>query len=190
MIRLDQGQAWTKSINGPFCRWSVRRLFETIENMNIRIRKAGLEDLAHILRHRRAMFEEMGFHDEAVLDRVERVSREYFIEALPRGNYAGWLAEELDEQKVVGGGGVVLACWPGYPGENLAERAWILNMYTEPEARRKGVAKQLLEVMIEWCRQKGFGAVSLHASAAGRPLYEATGFQPTNEMAVKLRRSV
>ncbi|HXW61346.1 MAG TPA: GNAT family N-acetyltransferase [Candidatus Acidoferrales bacterium] len=160
-----------------------------MENVNIRVRRAGLEDLAHILRHRRAMFLEMGFHDQAVLDRVERLSREYFIEALPSGNYAGWLAEEWSERRVVGGGGVVRARWPGYPGENLAERAWILNMYTEPEARRRGVAKQLLKVMMEWCCEKGFRAVSLHASAAGRPLYEAIGFRQTNEMTAKLPTS-
>jgi GNAT superfamily N-acetyltransferase len=157
-----------------------------MENMKIHVRRASLEDLAHILRHRRAMFLEMGFQDEAVLDRVERVSREYLTEALPGGNYVGWLAEEWSERRVVGGGGVVLARWPGYPGENLAERAWILNMYTEPGARRRGVAKQLLNVMMEWCCKKGFSVVSLHASAAGRPLYEAIGFRQTNEMTAKL----
>jgi GNAT superfamily N-acetyltransferase len=59
-------------------------------------------------------------------------------------------------------------------------------MYTEPGARRRGVAKRLLEVMINWCRIKGFSGVSLHASSAGRPLYETVGFQQTNEMILKL----
>jgi len=154
------------------------------EAMEIHIRKAGVEDLKHILHHRRAMFEEMGFRDTAVLDRVEELSREYFSEAIRIGRYRGWLAE-LNGQNV-GGGGIVIADWPGYPGENHAERAWILNMYTEPGARRCGVAKRLLEVMIEWCRIKGFSAVSLHASSAGRPLYETLGFQQTNEMTLRL----
>ena len=153
--------------------------------MEIHIRKAGVEDLKHILHHRRAMFEEMGFRDTAVLDRVEDLSQKYFSEALRIGTYRGWLAEELNGQ-IVGGGGIVVADWPGYPGENHAERAWILNMYTEPGARRCGVAKRLLAVMLEWCRIKGFSAVSLHASSAGRPLYESVGFQQTNEMMLKL----
>lgn len=154
--------------------------------MEIRVREAGAEDLKHIVHHRRAMFEEMGFRDSGVLDRVEEFSREYFSEALRTGAYRGWLAEELKGQ-IVGGGGIVIAAWPGYPGENRAERAWILNMYTEPGARRCGVAKRLLETMIEWCRTRGFSAVSLHASSAGRPLYETVGFQQTNEMVLKLR---
>ena len=154
--------------------------------MEIHIREAGVEDLKHILHHRRAMFKEMGFQDPAVLDNVESLSREYFGEALRIGRYRGWIAEGLNAQ-IVGGGGIVIAEWPGYPGENHAARAWILNMYTEPGARRRGVAKRLMEAMIEWCRTKGFRAVSLHASSAGRPLYETIGFQPTNELMLKLQ---
>lgn len=59
-------------------------------------------------------------------------------------------------------------------------------MYTDPDYRRRGLARQITHVMIFWCRAEGFASVSLHASKAGRPLYEAMGFQPTNEMRLKL----
>jgi GNAT superfamily N-acetyltransferase len=153
--------------------------------MEIHIRKAILDDLNHILHHRRAMFAEMGFQDTAVLDRVEALSRGYLTQALRTGAYTAWLAQESNGQ-IVGGGGIVVADWPGYPGENRAERAWILNMYTEPAERHSGVAERLLQVMIDWCRTRGFSSVSLHASSAGRSLYLTTGFQPTNEMTLKL----
>ena len=153
--------------------------------MEIPIRIAHHEDLMHIVHHRRAMFEEMGYRDPAVLDQVDQSSREYFGEALRTGAYKAWLAED-PSGRVLAGGGIVIADWPGYPGENLAKRAWILNMYTEPEARRRGIAKKLLEVIIDWCRTAGFRTVSLHASPAGRPLYESAGFQQTNEMRLTL----
>src|SRR5205823_8915140 len=111
---------------------------------------------------RRAMFEEIGFTDPAVLDQVDAVSREYLRQALSVGNYKAWLAE-LSGQ-VVGGGGIVLAPWPGYPGEELAQRAWILNMYTEASARRHGIARKLMQVMLDWCRANSFSSVHLHAS--------------------------
>jgi GNAT superfamily N-acetyltransferase len=110
--------------------------------VEIHIRKAGVEDLKHILHHRRAMFEEMGFQDATTLETVESVSGQYFADSLRSGKYVAWLAESLSGE-VVGGGGIVLADWPGYSGETRAERAWILNMYTEPDARRFGVAKRL-----------------------------------------------
>jgi len=153
--------------------------------MEIHIREASLEHLPHLVRHRRAMFEEMGFRDATVLDGVDTVSHQYFSEALRLGTYKAWLAEDSTGE-ILGGGGIVIADWPGYPGEIHAKRAWILNMYTEPRARRRAIAKQLLQTMIAWCRAEGFRAVSLHASPAGRPLYETVGFQPTNEMALKL----
>lgn len=71
-------------------------------DMEIKIRKACQGDLKHILHHRLRMFEEMGFRDAAVLDRVEVASREYFAEALRAGTYLGWMAEDSNGQ-VVGG---------------------------------------------------------------------------------------
>ncbi|HET6930707.1 MAG TPA: GNAT family N-acetyltransferase [Candidatus Acidoferrum sp.] len=153
--------------------------------MGIIIRAAHLHDLPHILHHRIAMFEEMGFRDPAVLRQVEESSRDYFSRALRNGTYMAWLAEASDEG-VVAGGGIVIADWPGYPGESLAKRAWILNMYTEPPARGRGIAKELLNVILAWCRANDFRTVSLHASPAGRPLYESAGFQSTNEMRLTL----
>ena len=154
--------------------------------MQFHIRSANLNDLNHLVHHRRAMFENMGHSDPTALRQVDQASQEYFTEALRLGTYKAWLAE-TPEARVVAGGGIVIADWPGYPGESLAKRAWILNMYTEPEARRHGIAKQLLQTMLDWCRREGFRTVSLHASAAGRPLYESLGFQPTNEMRLTLR---
>ena len=144
-----------------------------------------MEDMAHLLHHRLAMFEEMGTLKAGLRGEVERASREYFSEAVAAGTYKGWLAED-EGGRVLAGGGLVVAGWPGYPGEKNSRRAWILNMYTEPEARRRGLAKRLVEVMIEWCRANGFRAVSLHASDAGRPLYESLGFEATNEMRLTL----
>jgi GNAT superfamily N-acetyltransferase len=153
---------------------------------DIRIRLANPADLPHILHHRLAMFEEMGHTEVAVLDRVQHLSEAYFHDALRDGGYRGWIAETGDGQ-VVGGGGIVIAVWPGHPGELQARRAWILNMYTEPGFRRRGIARRLMQVMTAWCRATGFNTVSLHASKDGRALYEALGFQATNEMRLDLK---
>ena len=66
-------------------------------------------------------------------------------------------------------------------------RAYVLNMYTEPAHRRRGLAKRVLEAIVVWCREQGFKVVLLHASDAGRPLYRQFGFEPTNEMRLLLR---
>jgi GNAT superfamily N-acetyltransferase len=152
----------------------------------ISIREASVRDLAHILAHRRSMFEAMGERGSARLDAMETASESYFRSALENGTYRGWLAE-AGEGEVVGGGGIVISAWPAMPRAPQAQRATILNMYTDPAYRRRGVARRLMTAMIDWLTAQGFCEVSLHASDFGRPLYEQLGFRPTNEMRLTLR---
>jgi GNAT superfamily N-acetyltransferase len=63
-----------------------------------------------------------------------------------------------------------------------SRRGNILNVYTHPDYRQQGMARALMETALGWCRANRIGCVILHASADGRPLYEALGFQATNEM--------
>ena len=61
-------------------------------------------------------------------------------------------------------------------------------MYTEPDFRRQGLARRVLETMLAWCREQEIVRVYLHASDEGRPLYESLGFEATNEMKLMLKR--
>ncbi len=45
-----------------------------------------------------------------------------------------------------------------------------------------------MEVMLGWCRDEGFRAVTLDASEDGRALYESLGFRPTPQMRLDLSR--
>jgi len=151
--------------------------------VNIAIREASLEDIPHILRHRRRMFEDMG---QAGSDAITATFETFLRDAMPRGRYRGWLAV-TDDGRVAAGAGVAIVDWSGSPADPQPRRGWIQNVYTEPEFRRQGLARRLMETTISWCREAGFAHISLHASVYGRPLYEELGFTPTNEMRLKLR---
>jgi GNAT superfamily N-acetyltransferase len=151
----------------------------------IQIRTATLSDLPVILHHRRSMHEDMGERDARALDIMQATSEKYLQKALADGSYRGFLAE-ASQGRVVAGGGIVISPWPGHPGEVHARRAMILNMYTEKEYRRRGIARRLMLTMMDWLRKEGFPKVSLHASDEGRPLYESLGFEISNEMTFKL----
>ena len=56
------------------------------------------------------------------------------------------------------------------------KKAYIMNMYTRPEYRRKGIAYRMLDLLVEDAKEKGIGFITLEATAAGRPLYERYGF--------------
>jgi GNAT superfamily N-acetyltransferase len=146
----------------------------------VHIREATIHDIDVLVKHRRRMFEDMGNGDAPALTEMQAGAKEYFGKALRDGSYRGWLAES--GAGVIAGGGIVISHWPAHPEEPRPRRAMILNMYTEPEYRRRGIARRLMNTMLAWLREQGFASVALHASLEGRPLYESLGFQPTNEM--------
>lgn len=106
--------------------------------------------------------------------------------ALEGGTYRGWLATSASGE-VIGGAGVHIK--PQLPritpdGSRVAsdEVPLAVNVYTEPQWRQRGVARALMRTLMKWATQSGYDRVVLHASDAGRPLYEALGFKSTNEM--------
>jgi ribosomal protein S18 acetylase RimI-like enzyme len=156
---------------------------------DLRIRPAALGDLSLILRHRRRMFEDMGEGDPVALDAMEASSLKTIARGLEDGSWRGFVAEEGGdaERRVVASGAVLISAWPGQPQDPQPRRATILNVYTERDRRRRGIARKLMEHILEFCRSEGLAQVSLHASDDGRPLYEDLGFRPSNEMRLRLR---
>jgi len=148
------------------------------------IREATLADVDVILRHRRCMFADMNYGDESTRAAMVVATRPFIDAGLRSGSYRGWLAEVGG--RVVAGGGIAIADFQPTPRSLSPKRAWIVNVYTEPASRRQGLARQVLEAILVWCRTQGLKAVFLHASDAGRPLYDSLGFKPTSEMGLRL----
>ena len=149
------------------------------------IREATLADIPEILRQRRAMYEDMDYKDPAKLAAMQAICVDYLKAAMADGSFCAWLASVGN--KIVAGGAVVISPWPAHPYDLECRRATILNVYTDPQFRRRGIARRLMQFMIDWCQNEGFAQVSLHASNDGRHLYESLGFEPSNEMKLKLR---
>jgi len=130
------------------------------------------------------MLRDMGEGTVEELDRMAEIAGPWLAQALADGSYRHWLA--LDGSgRVVGGGGVLLSPWPASPRDPCTERAVILNVYTEPDFRKRGIARQIMLKILAWVKEQGLRSVNLHASAEGRPLYEKLGFEATNEMRLR-----
>jgi GNAT superfamily N-acetyltransferase len=151
----------------------------------LHIRPATTKDIPEILRQRRAMYEDMDYRDADALAAMVSVSADYLTKALSDGSFRAWLASVGD--RVVAGGAIIVSPWPAHPYDLECRRATILNVYTYPEYRRRGIARRLLQTMIDWCKREGFARVKLHASKDGRSVYEGLGFEIGNEMVLKLR---
>lgn len=152
------------------------------------LRLASADEAAILAHHRAAMFRDMNEVDDQGAAIIANASEDHLAALIEAREYFGFLAEH--EGVVVGGGGVWLRPLLPRPGTLQGSlEAYVLNVYTEPEHRRSGVARAIMSAIIDWSREQRVARVTLHASREGRPLYEDLGFEPTNEMRIVLDRS-
>jgi GNAT superfamily N-acetyltransferase len=155
------------------------------------IRPATLADIDDIARHRALMFRDMGAVTAGLVDQLIEMTRTRLLDAMPRGEYIGWIASpHADTDSVVAGAGVQVRqvlpfprVWPdGRADVADGRQGIVINVYTEPAFRRRGAARALMHALLAWARTARLDSLVLHAAPDGRPLYEALGFVATNEM--------
>lgn len=153
-----------------------------------RIRPATIADAPLLARHRAAMFRDMGRLAGDWEQALVRATTDYLRDALPRGDYLGWVADSATSApECVGGAGVQLRPIlprprPASDGIELGPEAIVLNVYVESAWRRRGVGEALMRAVLAALAERGVHRIVLHASDDGRRLYERLGFVPTNEM--------
>jgi GNAT superfamily N-acetyltransferase len=130
------------------------------------------------------MFQDMGDVSGGRLRAKARTRLERWID---NGNYIGWLATPADEQEmIVAGAGVQLQPILPRPldvstiGEG--RQGTIVNVFTEPPWRQRGIAALLIKEIIIWSKYEQIDRLVLHASDEGRSIYERLGFVASNEM--------
>lgn len=74
------------------------------------------------------------------------------------------------------------------PGPTTPTGRWgyVQYMATEPRYRRRGLARAVVEAILEWLEARGVRNVELHATPDGEPLYRSLGF--TDPFSPELRR--
>jgi GNAT superfamily N-acetyltransferase len=158
---------------------------QTRDINSITLRRASVKDAKTIAHHRRSMFRDMGYRDEAALDSMMDKFLPWVETKMEAGEYLAWLAV-MNGDSVVAGAGLWLMDWPAHMVGSSPRRGNILNVYTEPPFRRRGLARRLMEAALHWCEVNDIDFVILHASAEGRRLYESLGFRSGNEMRTKV----
>ncbi len=156
-----------------------------VNSPNIRIRRAGLADLDMLIQFRVAFFHEIrNFHDDQAS--FKNALQQYFTTTLPSEEFIAYVAEI--NGKIVASSGLVFLQKPPSPSNLTGKEAYIMNMYTIPEWRNKGIGTKLLKEIIRQVQKKGISAIRLHAEPDAIRLYEKNGFvfsEPV-EMILKL----
>ena len=139
--------------------------------MNYRI--ATMADCDELTRLRMAMRKELdkGFQEDPLLT----LTRDFFQRNIPNGSHVAFVCE--DEGQLVADVGLTLfEMMPTTKSPN-GKVARLMNMYVAPQYRRRGIAKRLLEISVEYARENNYARIMLNPSTMGKQLYLNFGFQ-------------
>lgn len=126
------------------------------------------------------MFRDNAVASGDVLETMDRAFEPWVRVRLIDERYVGLLLEE--NGVVLAGAGIFFCDFPPHWRHVEPVRAYVLNVYTEPAARGRGFAKDLMQRVLSECETRGVSTVTLHASPQGRPVYVGLGFKETEEM--------
>ena len=100
--------------------------------------------------------------------------KQYYMRHMADGTFVSWLAFHGD--KIIGTSGMSFVEKPPYFGCPSGKIGLLSSMFTNPDYRRKGIAKELLSRVVNEAREYGCGTVQITASDMGVKLYADFGF--------------
>lgn len=139
--------------------------------MNISYKRLTEKELDTFIQMRISQLREEGATED--IDLVPAL-RDYYDRHMADGTFVSWLA--LDGEKIIGTSGMSFVEKPPYFGCPSGRIGLLSSMFTDPDYRRMGIAKELLSRVIEEARVYGCGTVQITASDMGVKLYTAYGF--------------
>ena len=139
--------------------------------MNISYKKLTKDDLETFIGMRIRQLREEGATEDFDL---KPTLRDYYNRHMADGTFVSWLA--TDGGKIVGTSGMSFVEKPPYFSCPSGKIGLLSSMFTDPDYRRRGIAKELLRRVVQEAREYGCGAVQITASDMGVKLYTAFGF--------------
>lgn len=139
---------------------------------NLKFRKIGMSDIPSITELRILQLKEEGASEN--FDITTNLN-DYFKKHLQDGTFVGWAA--LDNDEIIATSGMSFIEKPPYYSNPTGKIGILSSMFTIKEYRRKGVAKKLLEMVINEAKEYGCGTIYIMASQQGALLYESCGFK-------------
>lgn len=147
----------------------------------VTIRRATVADLAQVQALRLDLFTAVGdVQSDAERAAFAAALDNYLPTELAAERFLAWLACG-PAGEVVGCGGLVFVQKPPAALNPTGREAYLMNMYTAPAWRGQGIAGRILTEILAAVQAAGVTLVRLHATAAGRPIYERRGFRPVDD---------
>ena len=141
------------------------------------VQHAGSSDVDDFVRLRSALFEEAA-RPAAVRDpdALAERTRAAYLRGVGARTLLVWMARSNAGEAL---GSLAMHLFPRLPSpaSPTGEEGYVVNVYTLPDWRRRGVGSALMEALLEESRRLHLCRLRLHATWEGRKLYERFGFR-------------
>lgn len=145
--------------------------FVEANSMEIEYRKLSEKELDVFIEMRINQLREEGAKENIDL---KPALLDYYIRHMKDGTFVSWIA--VDDGRIIGTSGMSFVEKPPYFGCPSGKIGLLSSMFTDPDYRRMGIAKELLYRVVEEARKYGCGTIQITASDMGVKLYNAYGF--------------
>lgn len=137
--------------------------------------KADINDLEQLVGLRTSyLIEDYGTVPQKKLDKISEKLPDYFRRHL---NKDCFVYAAKSENEIVSCCFLTVTEKPSNPSFINGVVGTVMNVYTKPEYRRKGLAGKLMKMMIEDSEKMGLDFVELKATDSGYNLYKSVGFE-------------
>ena len=148
------------------------RTADSAIHREIKYRRALQEDAALLVQLRKTVLIAANkLEKDTDLSHIDENSAAYFGDM---NKHTTYLAR--DGEDVVGVGSVDYHTQMPTVANPTGKCAFLMNVYTAPDYRRKGIASEIVRLLIADAKEKGAGSVMLEATEMGAAMYRKLGF--------------
>ncbi len=149
--------------------------------MNVVIRKAALSDLPLLMEYRmRVLHEVFSNKNHVDWDFLKAQNEKYYQKHLTDNTHTACFALN-EEDEAVGCGGICYQTEMPSPDNADGSCGYLMNIFTVPEMRGRGIGKKIAEYLIDDARRRNTGKIYLESSVVAKRFYEEIGFRPMHD---------
>lgn len=128
--------------------------------------------------------EDIGHITEEEQRKMEELLPPYFERHLGL-DFFPFIAQE--GERIIASAFLLITEKPASPHFINGRTGMVLNVYTDKDYRRQGIAFRLMQMLTEHARQNGLDYIELKATQDGYPLYQKCGFSESTEKYISMK---
>ncbi|WP_461247943.1 GNAT family N-acetyltransferase [Treponema sp. R6D11] len=144
--------------------------------MEIELKKVGIEHLEILVDLRMEFIKDI--HPNTALQLLEKIKKStftYFNDLFNNNSYIGFIGLN-NNGEVICTAGLLIYYLPPLNNENYRKIGHVLNFYTKPAYRRKGIGSKLMNFIKDTATDEKINRIVLNSTKMGFSMYKKAGF--------------